>query len=171
MDEQKEALGRYLRHCFRNKVLPLPLLGGRRDAGGSLKELLFVDLTISPKQAYCLAENLPRFGPTAAKKLRLTNNSLPDELLALVVDAAAKNKSVEMLEIAYNQAGPKATKAIVKLIQSSPNFRGLYLHSTQTPKDCLDSIIDALCKYCPRTLQSLALQHAEITNTNFIAQL
>jgi hypothetical protein len=170
-DAERDGLKRYLRHCFRNQVLPLPLLGGRGSKSQTLRELLLEDLTVSPKQAFCLAENLPRFGHAAVKKLRLTNNNLGDDLVALVLDAAARNRSVESLEIAHNQVGPAAADAIAQLIMTAPSFRTLYLNSTHTPKAAFDRIVEALCKYAPRTLRSLTLLHAEITDTRFVQQL
>lgn len=46
--DQEEAIKKYLRHCFREKVLPFPLLG-TKEKPTTLRDLIFEDTSIDSK--------------------------------------------------------------------------------------------------------------------------
>lgn len=132
-----------MRSCFRKAVLPLPLLGGRGSKAQSLRELNLEDLSFREGQAATLAKALPNFGMNAFKKIRLVNNNLNDEDLALIVEGAAKNGSVEAVEFQYNQLDKKGVEAMCQLLGST-TVRSVFLNHTSTPRKELFELIEKL---------------------------
>ena len=111
--EHQKAMQKYLKLCYRDQVLPLPILS-KIDAG----VLALEDYTIRQPQIQSLNQVIKYFSQNAFRKVYLNNNGLNDTEMAEFLQGFTTNKNINQLEIAYNRVQDYGIRAICSFFEN-----------------------------------------------------
>ena len=146
---------KYLKLCYRDQVLPLPILS-KIDSGA----LALEDYTIRQPQVQSLSQVIKHFNSNAFRKVYLNNNGLNDVDMAEFLEGFITNKNINQLEIAYNRVQDHAIRAICNFFLNK-RITVLKMMQTKTNQTQAETLFECMKDYTKLT--ELKLQNFNIS--------